>query len=107
MSVQEVASYYLKLEAERAVAGLVFFIVITIALIIILVKSIDITKKDERLVVFRFGKFLGVCPTGLNPLIPIIDRCVKFRVDRIAGWQTLSESELQEKITEVLSKDQM
>ena len=105
MSVEEIASYYL--EAGGTVAGLVLFTVITIAFIIILVKSFAITKKDERLVVFRFGKFFGVFPPGLNLVIPIVDRCVRFRVDRIAGWQALSESELQKKIAEVLSKGQM
>ena len=106
MSLQETVSYSMKLKPERAIAGLVFFTLITIALLIVAVKSINITKDNERLVVFRFGKFVGVCPPGLNLVIPIIDKCVRFRVDHIAGWQTLSESELQQKIAEALTKNQ-
>jgi hypothetical protein len=43
----------------------------------------------------------------VNVVIPLIDKCVKFRVDKIAGWQTLSEIELQQKIAEALSKNQL
>ena len=87
-------------------AGLIFFTLMAIAFLIIAAKSIDITKEGERLAVFRLGKLLGVCPPGLNVVIPFIDKCVKVRVDQIAGWQTLSDSELNQKIAEALTKNQ-
>ena len=88
-----------------AVRGLIFLIVLAAVLLFVAVKSLAITKEGERLVVFRLGKFLGVLPPGLNIIVPFIDRTVTVRVDRIIGWQTLSETELVNRITEDALRD--
>ena len=81
---------------------LIFVIFMAIALATIAAKSITITKEGERLVVFRLGKLLQVYPPGLTILIPFIDRGVKVRIDQIPGWQTLPESELEQKLVQAV-----
>ncbi len=84
------------------VVQLFFLLFIIAVLIVIAGKSIAITKEDERLVVFRLGKFFRVCPPGRSILIPYVDRAVKVRVDQIAGWRTLPESELQRQLAQAV-----
>lgn len=86
-------------------AQLIFLMLMAITLIVIAAKSIAITKDGERLVVFRLGKFLHVCPPGLTLVVPFIDKGVKVRVDQIIGWQTLPESELERKIAEAVTRN--
>ena len=83
-------------------AQLFFVLFIVIALVVVAAKSVAITKEGERLVVFRLGQLLQVYPPGLTLLIPFIDRGVKVRVDQIAKWETLPESELAQKLAQVV-----
>lgn len=48
-----------------------------LAIALILLSSLKITRQYERAVVFRFGKLLGERGPGLFLIIPIIDRIVK------------------------------
>ena len=48
-----------------------------LAMGLILVSSLKITRQYERAVVFRFGKLLGERGPGLFLIIPIVDRIVK------------------------------
>lgn len=81
---------------------LFFLVFMAVALGVVAAKSIAITKEGERLVVFRLGGLLTVYPPGLALLIPFIDRGVKIRVDQIAGWQTLPESELEQRLAQAV-----
>ncbi|HKB64335.1 MAG TPA: SPFH domain-containing protein [Pyrinomonadaceae bacterium] len=81
-------------------AQLIGFIFTAIALVIIAAKSVVITKEGERLVVYRLGKLLHVYPPGLKVMIPFIDKAVRVQVGQIAGWQTLRENELVQRIVE-------
>ena len=81
-------------------AQLIGFIFTAIALVVIAAKSVVITKEGERLVVYRLGKLLHVYPPGLTLMIPFIDKAVRVKVDQIAGWQTLRENELAQRIVE-------
>ena len=81
---------------------LFFLVFIAVALAVVAAKSIAITKEGERLVVFRLGELFRVYPPGLALLIPFIDRGVKVRVDLIAKWETLPESELAQKLAEAV-----
>jgi len=84
---------------------LIFLAFMAVTLAIVAAKSIAITKEGERLVVFRLGELVAVYPPGVALLIPFIDRGVKVRVDQIAGWETMPEDELQQKLAEaVLNK---
>jgi regulator of protease activity HflC (stomatin/prohibitin superfamily) len=80
---------------------IIFLIFATFVLAVILAKTIRVTLDDERLVVFRLGQFLRVGPPGKTTVIPFIDRAVNVKVEEIAGWRTLTEEELQERLVQI------
>src|SRR4030066_1962256 len=57
---------------------LIVIFAIVIFAIIILAAAIRIVNEDERGVVFRLGRFVGVRGPGLIVLIPFIERLVKI-----------------------------
>jgi regulator of protease activity HflC (stomatin/prohibitin superfamily) len=70
-----------------------------IFLIIILAKAIKIVREDQRLVIFRLGRFFTIADPGLVLVIPIVDKGLKVNLpENIPGWQGYSEDELAEKI---------
>ena len=77
------------------------FLFVSLALLMIAAKSCAVVKEDERLVVLRLGQLLGVRGPGLNIILPFIDRAIRVKVDRIAGWKGLSEGELQKKLVQI------
>jgi regulator of protease activity HflC (stomatin/prohibitin superfamily) len=81
----------------------VFWILLAI---IFLFQSLKILREDERMVVFRLGRFLKVVGPGWVWLIPFIDKGVKVNLNKdIPGWQVLSKTELEERIkTLVMNK---
>jgi len=67
--------------------------------IIFLFQSLKILREDERMVVFRLGRFLKVMGPGWVWLIPFIDKGAKVNLNRdIPGWQVLSKTELEERL---------
>ena len=61
--------------------------------------SVKILREDERLAIFRFGRFFKIAGPGLVFIIPIIDRGMKINIsENIPGWRALSKMELEEKI---------
>jgi len=74
----------------------VFWILLAI---IFLFQSLKILREDERMVVFRLGRFLRVMGPGWVWVIPFIDKGVKVNLNKdIPGWQVLSKTELEERI---------
>lgn len=74
---------------------------VLIILAVILKKTFVIAGEDERLVVFRLGKVLDVRDSGLNVILPFLDRAIKVDVEEIAGWRKLSESDLHQKVVDL------
>jgi regulator of protease activity HflC (stomatin/prohibitin superfamily) len=73
----------------------VFWILLAI---IFLFQSLKILREDERMVVFRLGRFLKVVGPGWEWLIPFIDKGVKVNLNKdIPGWQVLSKTELEKR----------
>ena len=67
--------------------------------ILFLSSSIRILKENERIVVFRLGKFLSIKGPGLVLVVPVVDRVVRVNLsEKVPGWQGLSKMELDEKI---------
>ena len=81
---------------------LFFVLFFAVTAIIVAAKSIAITREGERLVVVRPGKLLYVYPPGLNFIIPFHDKGVRVRVDQIPGWQSLPDSELEQRLVQVV-----
>ena len=77
---------------------LIFLLFIALALVVLMVRAVVIAQEDERVVVFRLGQLLRIQGPGMVIVIPFIDRIVKVRLDNIAGWRSLSQQELEEKV---------
>ena len=77
-----------------------------ILLIIIAFMSLKTLRDDERLVIFRLGRFFKIIGPGLVLMIPLIDKGVKINLTKeIPGWQALSKDELDMRIKNaVMSK---
>ena len=70
-----------------------------IFLIIILAKALRIVREDQRLAIFRLGRFFTIAGPGLVLVIPIVDKGLKVNLpENIPGWQGYSKDELDEKI---------
>jgi len=85
----------------RQLLSLLYFAALTLALLIIALKSFRIVKENERAAKFRLGKFLGVKPGPLVLLIPYLDQVVKVRVQQIEGSEQMSEEELRRRIAKI------
>ena len=84
---------------------LLLYLFILIAFLIVAAKSFAVAKEDERLVVLRLGKLLCVYGPGLSIVTPFIDRVVKIKVETIAGWRELGESELRQKAAQMALRE--
>ena len=80
---------------------LLFNIFLMIVILGFAMKSLVVAKEDERLVVVRLGKLLGVYGPGLSIVIPFLDRVVRIKLETIAGWQKLGETELRQKAAQI------
>jgi regulator of protease activity HflC (stomatin/prohibitin superfamily) len=83
---------------------LMFNIVILISiLLVLLIISVKITKHNERLVLFRLGKYMGIRGPGIIIIIPIIDFVVRVDLDlNISNWKLLSKEELEDKLKSIV-----
>ena len=54
-----------------------FWIILVILLIYILISTIKIVKQSEVIIIERLGKYRKTCQSGLNIVIPILDRVVQ------------------------------
>ena len=79
---------------------------LVILLIIVAFMSLKSLRDDERLVIFRLGRFFKIVGPGLVLVIPIIDKGAKINLSKeIPGWQVLSREELDMRIKNaVMSK---
>jgi regulator of protease activity HflC (stomatin/prohibitin superfamily) len=74
-------------------------------LIIILAKAIKIVREDQRLAIFRLGRFFTLAGPGLVLVIPLVDKGVRVNLpDNIPGWQGYSKAQLEEKIRTFILK---
>ena len=80
---------------------LLFYSFLIVVLLVIAAKSLVVGKEDERLVVLRLGKVLGVHGQGLSIIIPFLDRVIRIKVETIPGWRELGESELRERAVQI------
>jgi regulator of protease activity HflC (stomatin/prohibitin superfamily) len=75
------------------------FIILLILAVVVLAASIKVVNEFERIAVFRLGRFVNIQGPGVVLLIPGVDRGVKVNLkEKIPGWQTLSQKELEERI---------
>ena len=71
--------------------------------IIVISTSIKIIREDERVVIFRLGRYLGIGGPGIVIKFPFVDKIVKINLTKsVPGWQTLSKETLNEKIKSIV-----
>ena len=80
---------------------LLYYLPLTILLLIIAARSIRIIKRNERAVLFRFGKFVSIHSGPVVILIPYIDQIVRVRTQQIEGSERMSEKELMQRIAQI------
>lgn len=74
-------------------------IVLTALAFFLSLKSFRLTRKNERLVLFRLGKYMGIRGPGPVFLIPLFDLTVLVDLDKnVTGWRGMSPRELEEKL---------
>ena len=70
-----------------------------VLVIVILSRAIKVIGEDQRLAIFRLGRFFTIAGPGLVLVIPIVDKGFRVNLrENIPGWQGYSKSELDEKI---------
>ncbi|MEG0180898.1 MAG: SPFH domain-containing protein [Romboutsia sp.] len=55
----------------------IFFTVLIVLVIVLAISTIKIVKQSEVIIVERLGKYRKTCESGLNIVVPILDRVVK------------------------------
>ncbi len=81
-----------------------FFILIILS-IIILGMSFKVIREDERIVIFRLGRFFKVLGHGLVLIFPVIDRGIKINLpEKFPGWRGLAKEELEKRIKDLVLK---
>ena len=58
-------------------------LIIGIFFIIIISSSIKVASENERLAVFRLGRFINIVGPGLFLLLPVIDKCIRVDLKKI------------------------
>jgi regulator of protease activity HflC (stomatin/prohibitin superfamily) len=54
---------------------------------------------NERLAVYRLGRYVGLRPSGANWIVPFLDRTIRVNLDlSVPGWKELDSLDL---VTEV------
>jgi hypothetical protein len=56
------------------------FLFLWIFILILLVLSIKIASENQRFIVYRLGRFIGLKGPGLLLIIPGVDKCTKINV---------------------------
>jgi regulator of protease activity HflC (stomatin/prohibitin superfamily) len=81
-------------------------LILFILAILLILASIKTVKDDERLVVFRLGRFFKILGPGVVLIIPIVDKGVRVNLsEKIPGWQALSKEELNEKLKSLVLEE--
>jgi regulator of protease activity HflC (stomatin/prohibitin superfamily) len=76
----------------------VFFVIV----FVLVARAIRIIRENQRVVVFRLGRFVGVRGPGLIYVVPFVDKTEQYDLNKwVPDWQTLSREEVEEKIRSV------
>ena len=51
------------------------YVIFVILLTIVLASSLRVAAEDERVAIFRFGRYLGLKGPGLAITVPLVDHC--------------------------------
>ena len=81
--------------------SLFLYALVLALLLIVAYRSIRFVKPNERAVVFRLGKFIGVQSGPLVIIIPYMDQVVRVRLQQIEGSELMSEEELLRRIAKI------
>ena len=76
-----------------------FPILLIIFAAFLIASSINIVKENERIVVFRSGRFLKIGCPGLVLSIPIVDKIKRVNLDKlIPNWKAITDDDINDRI---------
>ena len=76
-----------------------------VALVILLCLGIRIAQPNERIAVYRAGRYVSL-RNGFTWIIPFVDRTVRIDLDlAVPGWQSLPREDLAHRLEEWLSQN--
>ncbi len=62
-------------------------------------------EPNERLAVYRLGRYVGLRPSGANWIIPFFDRTIRVNLDlSVPGWKELDSLALVTEVEKWLSQ---
>ena len=62
-------------------------------------------EPNERLAVYRLGRYVGLRPSGANWIIPFFDRTIRVNLDlSVPGWKELDSLALVTEVETWLSR---
>lgn len=77
----------------------IFVFLVIVVLMILQWKAVKIVRQEQRLVVFRLGKFFDVRQPGLHILVPFIDQARLIDLQsEVPEWRTLSDTQLVDRV---------
>jgi regulator of protease activity HflC (stomatin/prohibitin superfamily) len=77
---------------------LIVFVVVTTVLLM-LAGSVYTVKDNERLAIFRSGRFFRIGGPGFVFVIPIVEKKIRVHLkDHVPGWEEMSKAKLDERI---------
>ena len=72
--------------------------------LVLIVLSVRIVREQERLVILRFGRVIGIRGPGLVWILPFVDKATRITLDRdVPNWQSLSPEQLAKEIERLLT----
>lgn len=81
-------------------------IVCGIIILILLSKSINIIKENQRIVIFRLGHFIKVDGPGVVKIIPFLERGVIIDLNKyFPDWKIMDKNDLNKKVIELILRD--
>lgn len=83
-------------------AVLIVNLFLVIAVLAMLRRTAYVIGENQRIVVFRLGRYAATGGPGLRLIVPFIDRAVVVSfAESVPGWESLSAAELEVKVREI------
>jgi regulator of protease activity HflC (stomatin/prohibitin superfamily) len=71
--------------------------------LVFVARGIRVVREDERLVILRLGRYVGIRGPGLVVMLPVIDGSMRVALDKdIPGWRGMSPERLEQAIRQEL-----
>jgi regulator of protease activity HflC (stomatin/prohibitin superfamily) len=84
----------------------VFLLAVAAVIVVLSAASVRVLREDERLLVLRLGREVGVVGPGCVFLLPIVDKGIRVNLtERVVGWRGIPKTELDRRVIEIALRD--